>query len=435
MKAVLLSARFIDWLKPLQFITSTYPIIGKRTFTVVCNSPQSTVHADLRNVYGRLDKSSCSEGRSLYSSEASNDSNNVPVVKAFTHIPDNSNDPIMAVYWDDSSKCNRFREHSGGSITKAEIEAVCLALKQAIFQMNLPRIRIVTNSKFVSKHFGKMSLWWSLDEFLQQKSVTFSFCLAEAEDLYRLLHMIDATIEYSSSIEMTAKRFFENVMNKTVSKGEYDIIPEKKLTSETSSKAALAKLQKKRMGVFVPGTSFVMNSKNNASKNALNDNIPVVYTCGVIHIEGNEKKYIKAGYGVYWPHALELSTGKRYNFYPVTLIRCQLQAIIDALQQAVDQNYHNIILRTDCVSFLVHHSRQWLKANGSYVKYHDQYLRIMDLCKDVKVRFQPANDQVALSQAEALAENGICLPIPSRRSQRKMYDSKTSSTADVKCSL
>lgn len=65
----------------------------------------------------------------------------------------------------------------------------------------------------------------------------------------------------------------------------------------------------------------------------MNDSVPVVYTCGVLHIEGSEKKYLKAGYGVYWPHELGLGAGRRYHFYPVTLVRCQLQAIIDALQQ------------------------------------------------------------------------------------------------------
>ncbi|CAG9531608.1 unnamed protein product [Cercopithifilaria johnstoni] len=436
MRAISFS-RFINWPRPLQFVISTYPVIGKRTFTVVCNNPQSTIHANVRNVRGRHDTSSSSEGRSLYSSEASNNWNNVPVVKAFAHVPNNSNYPIIAIYWDDSSKCNRFKKQPGRSITKAEIEVVCLALKQAVFQMNLPRVHIVTNSKFVWKHFGKISLWWSLDEFLQQKSMTFSSCSAEAQDLYRLLHMIDATIEYNSSTKETAKKFFENVVGKEGSRGVSDIIPEKKLASETfSSKTVLSKLQKSAdKSLFVSETSSAADSKNYASKNLLGDSIPIVYTCGVLHIEGNEKKYVKAGYGVYWPHALELGTGKRYNFYPVTLVRCQLQAIIDALQQAVDQNYHSIVLRTDSVSFLVHHSRQWLKANGSYVRYHDQYVRIMDLCKDIKVRFQPASDRVALSQAEALAENGICLPTPSRRSQKKMYDNKTSSATDIKCSL
>lgn len=71
-----------------------------------------------------------------------------------------------------------------------------------------------------------------------------------------------------------------------------------------------------------------------ASKNLLSGrSVPIVYTCGVLYTEGIYKKYVKAGCGVYWPLAEELSSGRRYNFYPVTLIRCQLQAIIDALKQ------------------------------------------------------------------------------------------------------
>ncbi|VDN35853.1 unnamed protein product [Gongylonema pulchrum] len=61
---------------------------------------------------------------------------------------------------------------------------------------------------------------------------------------------------------------------------------------------------------------------------------PTVYTCGVCQIvDDGETSFAKAGYGVYWPHAAELGTGRRYSFYPITLVRCQLQAIIEALQQ------------------------------------------------------------------------------------------------------
>ncbi|EJW77766.1 hypothetical protein WUBG_11325, partial [Wuchereria bancrofti] len=237
MRAILFS-RVIDRLKPLQFIISTHPVISKRTFTFAFINRQSALYTDVRV---RRNTSSKNNSRLLYSSEASNNWNNVPIVKAFVHIPDNLNNPIIAVYWDDNSECNRIKEHPVRSTKKAEIEAVCLALKQAVFKMNLPRVRIVTNSKFVWKHFGKTSLWWSLDEFLQQKSMTFSLCLAEAEDLYRLLHMIDATIEYSSSTEETAKKFFENLMSRKVSKRKSEIIPEKKLSPVVSSRATLEK--------------------------------------------------------------------------------------------------------------------------------------------------------------------------------------------------
>ncbi|OZC12153.1 hypothetical protein X798_00674 [Onchocerca flexuosa] len=425
-----------DWLKPLQFVISAHPAIGKRTFAVICIDHQSTLHTDIRHVCAHLN--AFSEARSLYSSETSDNWNDVPVVKVSVHNPDVSNNPIVAIYWDHSNKYNRFKEHPERSQTKAEIEAVSLALKQAVFQMNLPRVRIITNSKFVWKHFGKTSLWWSLDEFLLQNSTMFRFCSAEAGDLYRLLHMIDATIEYSSSTDEAAKRFCKNLISKKLSERKSNIIPENRTTSQASViKTISTKEKEKNADIFVQETSSEASSRNYVSKNLLNDNVPIVYTCGVLHIEGNEKKYMKAGYGVYWPHAQELGIGKRYNFFPITLVRCQLQAIIDALQQAVQQNYHSIVLRTDCVSFLVHHSRQWLKTNGSYVRYHDQYLRIMDLCKDIKVRFQPfkANDRVASSQAEALAENGVCLPVPSRRSQKNMCSNKTSSATDVKCSL
>uniref|UniRef100_A0A915PN49 RNase H type-1 domain-containing protein n=1 Tax=Setaria digitata TaxID=48799 RepID=A0A915PN49_9BILA len=363
------------------------------------------------HVHERLNISPNIESTSLYSTETADNWDSVPVVKAFAHIPKNSlsNNPIVAVYWDDKSRYNRFKEHAEKSKTKAEIEAVCLSLKQAIFQMNLPRVRIITNSKFVWKHFGKTSLWWNVDEFLQQKSMPFSFCSAEAEDLYQLLHMIDVTLEYDPSTDEIAKMICKNSAIEKPNKKESSMISKGKLSPESSSlKISLPK--EKKNGLFVRETSSKITSCVFE-----NGSIPIVYTCGVLHTEGDEKKYFKAGYGVFWPHALSLGTGKRYNFYPITLIRCQLQAIIDALQQAVDQNYRCIVLRTDCVSFLVHHSRQWLKANGSYVRYHDQYLRILDLCKNIKVKFQLANDQAALRQAEALAENGICLPLPSKR--------------------
>lgn len=75
-----------------------------------------------------------------------------------------------------------------------------------------------------------------------------SFCF-----FFKILEVLDkafqATIEYSASIEETAKKFFKDVMNKKVSYGESDVIPQKKLRPETSlPKTSLPKLQKKNAG-------------------------------------------------------------------------------------------------------------------------------------------------------------------------------------------
>ncbi|VDO45525.1 unnamed protein product [Onchocerca flexuosa] len=43
---------FIDWLKPLQFVISAHPAIGKRTFAVICIDHQSTLHTDIRHRSG-----------------------------------------------------------------------------------------------------------------------------------------------------------------------------------------------------------------------------------------------------------------------------------------------------------------------------------------------------------------------------------------------
>ncbi|VDN05445.1 unnamed protein product [Thelazia callipaeda] len=282
--------------------------------------------------------------------------------------------------------------------------------------MYLPRVRVITNSKFVCKHFGNTSLCWNLDEFMRRKWMFFMFSATEAADLYRLLHMIDATLEYSSSIDETVKIFYENVSGKMpfgnitagLSASDISVVasPVKDLT--------IQKQGKPEKGSVAQGLSVGSSTTNSISKST-----PVVYTCGVLHSKVvNEKKYVEAGIGVYWPYCHEMGTGKRYTFYPITLVRCQLQAIIEALQQAIDQNYSSIILRTDCTSFLVHHSRQWIKTNGSYVRYHDQYLRIVDLCKNIKVKFLSASDRAAMSEAETLAENGICLPLPAKKSRK-----------------
>lgn len=76
--------RFIDCLKPLQCVISTYPIIGKRAFVVACNNPQSTIYIDVRNVHGHLDASSSSESR--YSSEASNNKYQISNISLFSYI-------------------------------------------------------------------------------------------------------------------------------------------------------------------------------------------------------------------------------------------------------------------------------------------------------------------------------------------------------------
>ncbi|MCP9259705.1 hypothetical protein DINM_003062 [Dirofilaria immitis] len=382
MKAAISRSRFIDWLKSLQFVIFAHPTISKRTFAVLCINHQLTSHIDVRHKRTCLNTFSKSEGRSLYSSEASYNLNDVPVVKVSVHIPDNSSNPIIAVYWDDSNKCNRFKEYPEKSAVKAEIEAISLALKQAIFQMNLPRIRIVTNSKFVWNHFGKTSLWWSLDEFLQQKSMVFNFCSAEAEDLYRLLHMIDATIQYNSSIDEQTEIFRRNLMSEKISKLKSDLIPKNSSVPQTSSiKAILAKEKKKAQ----------------------------VYLCKEHHPMKIRKI---TGYGVYWPHAHELGIGKRYNFFR---LRNKIIKILSFIL--------TVFLFGSSFTSMV--KSQWFPC---------EILRPV-LENHGFVRFQSANDRVALSEAEALAENGVCLPLPSRRSRKSMYSSRTSATTSVKCSL
>lgn len=67
--------RLIDWLKPQQFVISTYPIMRKRTFAIVTTNRQSTLCTDIGHGRGRLDTSSNGDSKSLYSSEASNNWN------------------------------------------------------------------------------------------------------------------------------------------------------------------------------------------------------------------------------------------------------------------------------------------------------------------------------------------------------------------------
>ncbi|VDK24043.1 unnamed protein product, partial [Anisakis simplex] len=114
-------------------------------------------------------------------------------------------------------------------------------------------------------------------------------------------------------------------------------------------------------------------------------NCMVVYTCGAYRdTDLRGESFTRAGLGVYCPENPENNISRRLSMFPVTLFRSQLQAIIVALEQAVDMKYESVIIRTDSRVFLKYIMRQWKKADGAFVKNYSQYLRIIDLASRIK---------------------------------------------------
>lgn len=77
--------RGIEWQKLLQFVISSNSIIAKRAFGVLCIIRKSNSYTDILHGHPRLKTFSNNEGKSLYSSEASDNLNKYSVTD-FSHF-------------------------------------------------------------------------------------------------------------------------------------------------------------------------------------------------------------------------------------------------------------------------------------------------------------------------------------------------------------
>uniref|UniRef100_A0A9J2PKF6 ribonuclease H n=1 Tax=Ascaris lumbricoides TaxID=6252 RepID=A0A9J2PKF6_ASCLU len=308
---------------------------------------------------------------------------NVPIVYT-TGISYKDNDGVsstasIGVYWGDDDVLNRSKVLGEGSTILAEIEAVTLALKKAIYELNLPRVIVRTDSEYVCRCIAKYFNFWKQSDFCKASGDKVKYA-DELQELDRLLSMIEAKVEFVPKNKPDVGNW---VFHKLKQKPAFGV------------------------GWLVQPTSSLSAGDTSVDP----DSSAVAYTCGVFRdTDLRGEPFTRAGLGVHWLGKPENNVSRRLSMFPVTLFRSQLQAIIAALEQAVEGKYTSVIVRTDSRTFLKYFRREWRKADGGLVRNYPQYLRIIDLACRLKYAGERCEAQ---EEAFILAEDGMSQPMVS----------------------
>ncbi|VDM48227.1 unnamed protein product [Toxocara canis] len=297
---------------------------------------------------------------------------------------DGSSTAKIGVYWSDGDVLNRLKVVGAGSAIFAEIEAVILALKQAVYELHLSRVVVRTDSDYVCRCVAKYFTFWKQSDFYKANGDKVKYA-DELQELDRLLSTIEARVEYVSKTEPNVGNWILNKLRPIRLSEKQDI------QWSAQSKSSL--------------------SAGDASVDP--ENSLVVYTCGAYRdTDLRGEPFTRAGVGAYWPHKPEDNVSRRLSMFPVTLFRSQLQAIVFALEQAIEAKCASVIVRTDSRVFLKYFLRQWKKADGNLVRNYPQYLRIIELASRLKVRFEYASEESEeREEALILAEDGMSQPM------------------------
>uniref|UniRef100_A0A7E4V257 ribonuclease H n=1 Tax=Panagrellus redivivus TaxID=6233 RepID=A0A7E4V257_PANRE len=302
---------------------------------------------------------------------------NVPTVST-TFFQSSNGRPCYGVYWGVGDQANAVKQSAieGATIATASIEGVLLALRQAIYDKKLGRVRIMTTSTYVRNIVNRYLANWEENGFVKNDGQPVKN-KEELRDLSNLLRLIDAKIELSCQ------------------------------TTDVKIRNLLSKDQSAH-GV-TDGISQMYDPVAHAhTKN-------IVFARGLlIKGEGSgNSAYNIASYGVHWRDAAQHDTCGRFAQFPVTLFRAQMFAILEALQQAKADNKTDILVVCDSAMFLRHYNKEWKKNDGSDVANVFLYRKIRALSDELHAKFMYLEESPDpdFQSATLLAQDGLSHPI------------------------
>ncbi|MFH4974927.1 hypothetical protein AB6A40_001636 [Gnathostoma spinigerum] len=327
------------------------------------------------------------------------DWNCAPVVTTLSGVIHDVDDKsyYIGVYWgknDSSNHLKRLRDEVVDQ-SGAEIEACCLALKQAIYNLHLPRVIVKIRSQYIIRCVEKFLSRWMAFGWVTSNGKPVRNA-KELQELGRCLEFIDAKFIVDENSDLKRSALLNSLLKEqnVISNPDYENL--------------------KRLARSAPmGGSLAVTSASSS--------VPTVSVFGVFHSETSRgTAFPRAGYGVYWENEACPSVSGRLSMFPATLFRAQLHAIQVALEQAVSAGYDTVVIRTDALHFLKHFRNGWRKSDGSAVKNYPQYKNIVNLCSKIKARFiaTAENDQLLLS-AKDLAESGLTQPLVGNQKWRR----------------
>ncbi|KAH7696720.1 ribonuclease H1-like isoform 1, partial [Aphelenchoides avenae] len=166
-----------------------------------------------------------------------------------------------------------------------------------------------------------------------------------------------------------------------------------------------------------------------------------VYTAGHSIACGSKGKFFHGAYGVHWPDKPELNKSVRITAMP-TPTRCQLNAIVMALEQAVKGGVKDLVIVTDDRLIPTLYNNEWLRANGQRASNYSFYERMRQLGHKLKLRFVTNKcaqvDSSAVEKARKLAAEGLAQvrPVKQPRQKKKnwaeVYSQHLEATAGLK---
>ncbi|CAD5215767.1 unnamed protein product [Bursaphelenchus xylophilus] len=323
-----------------------------------------------------------------------NDWKGVPVVKTTGVVKTYDKRKVgrIGVFWGKGEALNVYKEldlkgaDTPLTVTLAELDAVILALRQAIFEKNLTRVVIETDSEFVAKVCSRYLQFWRGNSFMKVDGTPVKNKLF-IEDLDRLLQQIDAKVVFSQ-----LKTRFTN-----------DVIAH--LKNESDFQVALE--EDKHLHTPEPFISLPPTTSN------------VIYTAGKVHTTQNRNGnyFTLAGYGIHWPSKVTADDCGRYARYPVTEFRTQLTGILKAVELAKEGGLDEVYIVTDSQLFLKFNKLKWTKKDGSPVANKDLYdkIKVAETGMTVHYSYVPSNFNKQMERAGMLADDGMCFPIEKSR--------------------
>uniref|UniRef100_A0AC34PXQ3 RNase H type-1 domain-containing protein n=1 Tax=Panagrolaimus sp. JU765 TaxID=591449 RepID=A0AC34PXQ3_9BILA len=256
------------------------------------------------------------------------DWHDVPIVS--TSFASNGRDAFMAIYWGQNDVMNVYKPSTipGATIFHAALEAIMVALRQAIFERKLNRVIVQTDSKYLVDCANRYLKTWRNNGYKKKDGNDVKHA-ALLEDFAQLLDMIDAKIRLAPSSKES------NIIELLKSDPKFAI-----------------EIQETQAGVdvFDPKKSSAGETQ--------------IYVSGK-HLAKKPGGFSVASYGFHIPNKPTLDSCGRFNKFPITLTRAQMFGIIQALKIAKQEGMKNINIICDCPQFVKYYKRNWLKSDGT----------------------------------------------------------------------
>ncbi|KAE9551092.1 hypothetical protein FO519_005689 [Halicephalobus sp. NKZ332] len=297
----------------------------------------------------------------------------VPVVST-THIVSGSN-VYFGVFWDQGDPMNIYKEATTPSPNAfhGALEAVMVALRQALYERKLERVIVQTDSKYIVDCANRHLKIWRNNGYMKKDGTPVKH--AELlDDFAKLLDMIEAQVRLIPS--------------------RSSILEHLKSDPRISGK--------------IEG---VVGDVEDYYKATDKFDETIFVAAKMVNTKGD---FAVSGYGCQFQNHPSQSFCGRFANFPVTLQRAQLFGILQALKIAKENGLKNVQVVCDSGYFVKFYKRNWLKNDGQPCANFNYYKEIKDLADELNANFSflPENStDEQFENAKLLSKDGLAFPV------------------------